>query len=384
MDRVEEEDQADTAGIPLFVAPPVSAVQPRESAADRDARKRSLRTDLVTLGLIGVLLVGALAATWSVIYRELYSPTAFVGRYLSLLEHGRAADALAMPGVAVDSAVLDNAGLPSDATAALLRRDALGSLTDVKITSAVPSGDTTEVTASYRAGGHKGVTSFSVESNGWIGVAPSWRFATTPLSVITVAVHGSMQFELNGFAIDKRQVSPAGAEVNPSSPIPMLVFSPGLYSITVDSPLTRSAGVAVLADEPLVTTPVALQTQPTDAFTALVQKNVESFLTSCTEQKVLQPTGCPFGFVVRNRIVEPPTWTITAMPKIKLVPDGAAWSIGRTQAVAHIDVDVQMIYDGSIRHVSEDVPFVITGPVLIRPDGTVSIQVSTADPADDL
>ena len=44
---------------------------------------------------------------------------------------GRAADALAVPGVPIDSADLDAAGLPITASEALLRRAALAPLTDV-------------------------------------------------------------------------------------------------------------------------------------------------------------------------------------------------------------------------------------------------------------
>ena len=51
----------------------------------------------------------------------------------------------------------------------------------------------------------------------------------------------------------------------------------------------------------------------------------------------------------------------------------------RAEAVAHVVVDIQSIFDGSIRHVDEDVPFVLTGTITMLPDGTASIAVSPTD-----
>src|SRR5690606_6137181 len=158
------------------------------------------------------------AAGIGAIYREFYSPTAFVERYLSLLSEGRAADALAVPGVSVDSATLANAGLPAMASEALLRSTALAPLVVSDITEE-PHGDITHVTVDFTAGDHAGTTTFDVESRGWIGVAPAWRFAHTPLAVIDLDVSGSMRFSVNGFEVDKRQVSAAGAEADPADPV---------------------------------------------------------------------------------------------------------------------------------------------------------------------
>ena len=41
--------------------------------------------------------------------------------------------------------------------------------------------------------------------------------------------------------------------------------------------------------------------------------------------------------------------------------------------------DIQSIFDGSIRHVDEDVPFVLAGTITMLPDGTASIAVSPTD-----
>ena len=67
--------------------------------------------------------------------------------------------------------------------------------------------------------------------------------------------------------------------------------------------------MAVLSDTPQANIPVNVQTEPTDEFIGVVQDRVEEFLTSCASQEVLQPTGCPFGYFVRNRITDVRTGT---------------------------------------------------------------------------
>lgn len=345
-----------------------------------DAReRRRLRFDLTALLVVFALLVGAIGATGVIAYQHLYSPTAFVLRYLELLTQGRAADALTVPGVVIDSVDLEDAKLPTTASEALLRRDALAPLTEVEAVRAEESDGITKVTVSYKAGPHEGTSTFEVERAGWVGVAPTWRFAQSPLAVIDLSVRGAMQFSVNGFEVDKRQVSVDGVEADPLAAVPLLVFSPGLYSVQVKTALSESPGVAVLSDTPQAAIPVDVQTEPTDEFIGVVQDKVEAFLTECATQEVLQPTGCPFGTFFENRVVSTPTWKIAKQPTVALAPNGADWKIRRTQAIAEITVDIQSLYDGSIQQVVEEVPFFLTGDITVLPDGSASIQVSPSD-----
>ena len=161
-----------------------------------------------------------------------------------------------------------------------------------------------------------------------------------------------MTFDVNGFSLDKRQVSPEGVDADPLEPVALLVFSPGIYSVSVDTPISATRGVAVLSDSPMANVPVELQAFATPQFVEIVQERVEEFLTSCATQEVLQPTACPFGFFVQDRIVSPPAWSITAQPTVSVVPDGAGWRMPAAQAVAHIEVDIRSLFDGSVRDVS--------------------------------
>lgn len=354
------------------------AARPDEAAtagATTVRSRRRLAGELTALAVVGVLLLAALAAGGATVYREVYSPTAFVLRYLDLLSEGRAGDARAVPGVAMDAAALASAGLSTAASDVLLRRDALAALTDIEAVEEAADGDRTTVTVSYRAGGVPGRSTFAVTQDGWTGIAPSWRFATSPLAVMDLTVRGSMRFDVNGFEIDKRQVSPDGAEADPLAPVSLLVFSPGLYSVAVDTAISATPGVAVLADAPHAGIPVDIQAEATEEFVEVVQQRMNEFLAACATQEVLQPTGCPFGFQVRNRIVDVPTWSIVQQPEVRVEPDGAGWRIVAADAVAHIDVDIRSLFDGSVRTVEEDVPFVVSGSITVLPDGTASIQV---------
>lgn len=356
---------------------PITMVEP---AASVRGRRRALTGDLTILAVVGVLLVGAVAAGGAAVYQQFYSPTAFVTRYLEMLAEGRASDALAVPGVSVDAAVLDAAGLPTTSSDALLRSAALGGLSDARVLSEAPRGDDTVVTVAYESGGHAGTTSYLVERAGWIGVVPAWRFAQSPLSIVDLTVRGSMGFSVNGFEVDKRQVSvdPAGAD--PLAAIPLLVFTPGVYVIAVDTSISTARGVAVVSDVPLANVPVDVQAAATERFVSVVQQRVDEFLTGCATQRVLQPTGCPFGYAVVNRIDDLPTWTITAEPTVSVAPDGANWRIPSARGVAHIQVDVRSLFDGSVRLVDEDVSFFVTGTIVVQADGSASIAVTGLDP----
>ncbi len=354
-------------------SPRATDSSPRASGRRRGDARRSVAGDLVILSAVGALLIAAFIAAGATLYAQFYGPSAFVVRYANLLADGNATQALAVPGVAVSSADLEAAGLPADASEDFLRSSALGDLSDIRVVSETTNGDTVAVTLAYSAGGHEASTTFSVVQDGMVGIFPRWEFARSPIAVMDLTVNGSSQFAVNGFSVDKRQVSPDGAAADLSAPIPLLVFSPGIYSVTVDTPTATSPGVAMLSDVPFTSVPVTVTATASDEFVALVQDKVDAFLEQCTHQEVLQPTACPFGFDLTDRIVTLPTWSIVQDPTVSLVADGAGWRIAESAAMAHIELRVRSLFDGTVSDVSVDVPFVVTGTIDILPDGTASI-----------
>ena len=137
-------------------APDAPATRRSRTVTPPRKRDRRLGRDLTVIALITALVLGALVAAGVIAYRELYSPSAFVRHYLHLLHENRAAEALAVPGVAIDTADLEAAGLDIPDSDALLRAAAMGTLTDIEIISEETAGAVTDVTARFDAGGVTG------------------------------------------------------------------------------------------------------------------------------------------------------------------------------------------------------------------------------------
>ncbi len=349
------------------------------SAATAPARRGFGGIEIALTLVVGALLIAAIAAGFASLYRDFWGPSAFAERYVGLIAEGRAADALAMEGVAVDTAELEAAGLPASAHDALLRSAALSRhVTDVHAVSERAVDGQTEVTVAYRIDGTPGQSTFRIASIGWSGLVPAWGFARSPLSVIDVSVHGSMTFSVNGFELDKRQVSPEGVDADPLAPVSLLAFAPGAYEVAVDTPTTVAAPSRALVTDPLAAVSVELQAEPTAEFLRVVSEQVSGFLTDqCASQQVLQPAGCPFWVSLENRLAPGslPTWSIVEQPPIELIPEGAYWRIAEATGVAHIEMDVQSIATGAVTHVSEDVPFTIDGTVEMLADGSAQIRI---------
>lgn len=355
-------------------------MQPANAPSRAGARRRSRVLEVVGFAVIGALLVGAIGAALASLYREFWGPTAFAERYVQLLVDGRAADALMTDGVGIDNDALEDADLPSFAHDALLRSAALATgPTDVHSVSEEPAGDgAVAVTLGYRLDDAEHETTFLVERTGWHGLVPTWRFAETPLAVLNVDVHGSWRFQANGFEVDKRQVSSAGLEADPGDTIAMLAFAPMSYDVAVDTATTEAEPVSVAVTEPLTAHEAEVAAGPSDEFQSVIEDEAASWLSEkCGSRNVLLPEDCPYGFSIDNLIAPgtEPEWSITEYPEIALAPEGAWWRIEPAEGVAHIELDEQSYFDGSISHVSEDVPFQIDGTVELLADGSARIQI---------
>src|SRR5690606_24184138 len=132
----------------------------------------------------------------------------------------------------------------------------LSQLADYEITSEKQQDDVYEVVTTYRTGGMRGTTTYSVVQDGWVGVVPDSRFQRSLPAEIELTVRGADDFAINGFELNRHQVSSQGADAQPLDPLHLLVFTPGVYSVTVDTPIAATPGVRVLADTALARTPV--------------------------------------------------------------------------------------------------------------------------------
>ncbi|MGI6879465.1 hypothetical protein [Microbacterium sp. gxy059] len=349
------------------------------------ARRRRPVLDAVVMCALFALLLGALGAAFASLHREFWSASAFVERYVETIAAGDASGTLAIPGVAAESPDLEQIGRPL-ASEALLRSAVLThDIADVHATSEIPKrgaegADAVEVTVAYTIDGRPDESSYLVEQDGRSGLVPSWRFETSPLGVVDLVVRGSWQLTVNGFEIDKRQVSPDGVEADPLAPLSLLVFSPGVYDVAVDTAATVAAATPVRATGSLEIDELDLQTQPSEELTELVQTKVDEFLDECATQQVLQPAGCPFGETIEWGFAQPDVaWSIDDYPRTSLAPDGDDWRVAPARGTAHLAVTVQDLFTGQLLPHEAAVPFTLEARVDLLEGDQVHIEIDRVD-----
>jgi hypothetical protein len=156
------------------------------------------------------------------------------------------------------------------------------------------------------------------------------------------------------------------------------------YVVLPLAPLELSHTSKYVRAAPIATSPApgavsetVVDAQPTAAFTREVQKQTNAFLDACAAQKVLQPAGCPFGVEIDDRVQGDPAWSMVTYPTVELRPGDDSWETGQLVGVAHIDVTVQSLFDGTVEQRSDDVRFSMSlSRVTIRPDGSLAIVVA--------
>lgn len=357
-----------------ITAPP----QQRSDFASKTRKNPSQRLPLQLLLIVALMLLGLGAIIVGSIftYQKLYSPGAFVSNYARMLSDGHTAEALQLPGVSVSSQ-RNSTPFPASISDALLRSSATASLSDIEVVSQQqqPNG-TYLVKISYLADGVAGESVFSVVQQGWIGVVPNWSFARSPLAMLDLTVEGSLLFDVNGFELDARQLVSDPDSYVPGKKLAMLVFAPGAYNVSVDTNISSAPNQKLLAQEPGAAISTNLSATPTDQFKEQVKESLDSFLNDCAAQEVLQPSGCPFGYHIRNRVETPPQWTITEFPQLELNSAGGFWHIKSADAQARLQLQIRMIEDGSLVDVDEQVPFTVSGRVVLGPDGNPVVRVS--------
>ncbi|MDH6235393.1 hypothetical protein [Cryobacterium sp. CG_9.6] len=344
--------------------------------ADQKQRSAMLRAVLAT-ALIAALLVGALVATITALNTNVYSAGGFVGQYLNALERKDTVGALSLGGVRPRAAQLEAAGLPSDLPTTLLRASALGDLTNVTLTSDVevqPGKHT--VVYDFDLNGQPSSMRFSVESTGTFGgVFSSWRFATSPVAALAVEVQHESIFTVNGLTLDTRAHAEADAPASFTNAATYLAFAPSVYTFRHDTTLLNAAAVPVPVTKTGVID-VVVDAVPNAVFVDQVQVELNEFLDAqCITQTVLQPTGCRFGMDIDNRVLSAPTWTMAAYPEVTLTPGETSFEMPQTEGLAHLVVEVQSLFDGSIETRDEDVPFTMGLSVAIQPSGALAIQL---------
>ncbi|CAN5444503.1 hypothetical protein BH09ACT4_BH09ACT4_04550 [soil metagenome] len=318
---------------------------------------------------VGAFLVAALAAGGAVVALNatVFGPGDFVRVYLDALARGDADSALALPGVVVPS--IDGV----DADGRLLVDGVLSGVGDIHQLSdqAIGGGhDRHRITVSWTTPGGDGTTAFEVERVGTrFGLFPEWGFAASPVAVLALDVQHDPRFTANGFDAS------TGRDRTGSAALAVLV--PGTYVLSHDTEFLRAAPFTVVAAEAGAIIDATLDVEPRPELSAAVAGAVTEQLAACAEQRVLFPTGCPFGHPILNRVVSAPSWTIVTAPNLELTPGRfGTWVAGPAPGTAHLVVKVKSLFDGSVSTFDEDVPFSVRYAVVITGE---SVQVTHTD-----
>ncbi len=321
-----------------------------------------MRRLLLVWGAAFLLFFGSFAGVVTALNVMVYSASGFVGAYLDALAREDADSALAFSGV--------QQGLGPDPADDLLSDAALRGLDDIRLVSDSVEDDGSHlVLFEYTLEGQVHESEFHVERFGTrLGFFSAWRFVESPLSTVSLAVLHDTRFTVNGVDLD--------TGVAPSEASPYLVLTPGLYEFSHETALLYADPVSVAVTQPSGRVDAQLDVRPNGMFVSKVQQKVEQHLQDgCASQRVLQPTGCPFGEFVQNRVISEPVWTISAFPRVTLEPgeDPGTWRVPLTGARAHLTVEVQSLFDGTVSTLDTDVPFGVQYVVTVLPDADVVV-----------
>ncbi|MGO4534845.1 hypothetical protein [Leifsonia sp. 2MCAF36] len=338
----------------------------------------SVRRVVLLWSGIGILLLAAVVAAFGAVQRAYYSPSGFVEAFATSIAAHHVPDALAMPGAAPSSAALRAAKLPAGASRELLRSDILPTIRDVAVASDTTGADGIHTVVIHAlADGQPVSAAFHVRQSGSVlGILPTWTFASTPLGVARITVAHANDFRVGSHTVSPRATSPdqPAAAFNVSADYLVVPLAP--LGLSHSSRYVRAAPVTALAPPGHVAETV-VDAQPTADFTTEVQKQVDGFLDRCAQQKVLQPAGCPFGVEIDDRVQGDPTWSMVTYPIVRLTAGDAGWVAERMVGVAHIDVTVQSLFDGTVSARSDDEPFSMAlSSVTVRADGSLAIVVA--------
>ncbi|MEY2847643.1 MAG: hypothetical protein RI885_308 [Actinomycetota bacterium] len=336
-------------------------LDPRNPATRRSGSRSPLtrRSFALRWGIAFAALGVSFVATVIILNSTLYSAAGFTDSYLGALARHDIRAVLDTPGVQV----------PDGAARDLLTADALGALTVVGVTAQQQDQDGRHrLTYEIELDGTRAETVLTVAREGtsfWL--FPSWRFAVSPVATLEVTPRSASGFEANGMA------ATAAEGVGAASAFPALV--PSAYAIGQDAELFMADRRQSLVTEPGSVVPVTIEARATERFVDLVQRQLDDLLDECVTQAVLQPTGCPFGKTIRDRIVTTPAWSMTTYPPISIVPGTTpgTWVVPRAAGAARLVVDVRSLFDGTVTTLDEDVAFDVGYLITVGATGQVNI-----------
>ncbi|MEV7646252.1 hypothetical protein [Arthrobacter sp. NPDC089319] len=316
-----------------------------------------LRT-VATWLLCLMLAVAAAALTIVLVNAFVFSPQHQVKAYFNALEDGNGGTALGLLHATVpdaNAAMLDGAALKAS----------VDTLENLEIQDPVPAGDNrVDQPVSYTVDGVAHTTTFTLEKTGttWL-FFNQWSFVPSTLPTISVDVVNGNEASLNG----TRVALPEGKSS-------FAVFYPGSFEAHYASDYFAAPVVESVLTGPQ-NAPDARLSLATEATPKLVDDlsgQVNAFLDSCAEQRVLQPSGCPFSASMDRVQDDTIDWSIEEYPEVKVEPFKGSWVLSPLRGVAKLNVvEIDLFTGASVeRELKQDFDF--TGRLSVN-DGHVTL-----------
>ncbi len=333
---------------------------PTHPAITADADPHLGRRLTLRWALVFVAIALAFVATVIALNATLYSAGGFARGYLDALARQDIAEARSTPGVVI----------PDAATQTLLASRGLGDIRDIRLRSDRELADGHHrLEFEFETGRATARTTFDVERAGTrFGLFSAWRFRVSPTSVLEVTPVNEASFEANGLSV--------ASELGPGAPVAYTVLTPAVVTLSHESTFLVADPSDTLVLEPGTTVAATVEPRASTEFIAEVQSELDRALDECATQVVLQPTGCPFGERITNRVESTPVWSIVRYPEVTIVPGAevGTWAVPPTPGTAHLVVDVRSLFDGTLSTFDEDVPFTVSYLLEIDGDGNMSIS----------
>ncbi|AVG23123.1 membrane protein YvbJ [Pontimonas salivibrio] len=290
------------------------------------------------VALAGVVALWAGGVSW--LNATVYSPQALVTDYLEALEDGDVLAASAIAGLEATPAVSPVAE---------------AKLTSIAITGVQDTEDNRVlIRAEYLMADTAESSVFTLSRQGRVwGLFDQWEFSLTPTATIETTLTGLDRVIISGLGF------PTEGSLNTT------VLVPGSYTVEAKTQWLETESYTAVVSEPASVWSVDLRAQPTSALLDEVNLALTEYLGECAMREVLQPSSCPFGVQVTDRLYTLPEWSISQVPAVSLAPtnDDGTWDMVALGGRATIDATLQSLFDGSLRSYSEVVSFGLTGDV---------------------
>lgn len=197
------------------------------------------------------------------------------------------------------------------------------------------------------------------------GIFDQWALDPAALAEVSLSVPGASaggigQVDVNGEPVNLQEDA---AE--------LAAYAPSVLDVAVDSEWLTGSAHRVLALDPedvggsggsdaeALSEEIEIELEASSAAAEQMHQKVKTYLSSCAEQQVLMPSGCPMGVETPNR-VEASTieWSMPKAQELTLSfgPDG--WSVaGADRLTATVSFTAQDYYSGETLEETHDVTF---------------------------